>query len=102
MMSRRSIMLGATAAAALGAGRPHAGAQTNAWTIDPKDFNSLLKVLEEVKRLGFEGFETSFRNVEGRFGNARTASEELKRTGLRFFGVHIFLLQYDPEAAIAP
>jgi sugar phosphate isomerase/epimerase len=40
--------------------------------------------------------------VEGQFLNARTAREELKKTGLRFFGVHIFLLQYDPEAAIAP
>jgi sugar phosphate isomerase/epimerase len=101
MMSRRSLVLGA-AGTALGAGRPHPGTQTNAWTIDPKDFGTFIKVLATVKRLGFEGFETSFRNVQERFGSTETAREEIKKTGLRFFGVHIFLLEYDQETAIAP
>jgi len=100
MIRRRAVLLGAPGA--LAAGKPHAGAQTNAWTIDTNDFKSLLGVLGSVKRLGFEGFETSFRNVEGQFANAQTARDQLKRTELRFFGVHIFLLQYDAQASIAP
>ena len=100
MMSRRSLVLGA-AGAAMAANKIHAGTQTNAWKIDPKDFNSLLEVLSAVKRLGFDGYETSFRNVEAQFGNSQ-AREQLKKTGLRFFGVHIFLLEYEPETSIAP
>jgi inosose dehydratase len=101
MMSRRSLMLGA-GGAALGATKVHAGAQTNAWTIDGKDLNSLLHVLGSMKRLGFEGFETSFRNVQAQFDKPQPAREELKKTGLRFFGVHVFLLQYDPQTSIGP
>jgi sugar phosphate isomerase/epimerase len=101
MLSRRSLLLGA-AGTTFAAGKPHAGAQTNAFPIDPKNFQSLLDVLGTLKRLGFEGFETAFRNVEAQFGSAKTAREQLKKTELRFFGVHIFLLQYDPEFAIAP
>src|SRR5205823_13154430 len=99
MMSRRSLLLGVPGAA-LGGTKPHAGAQTNAWTIDPKDFNSLLQVLAEVKRLGFEGFETSFRNVQAQFAKPQPARDELKKTGLRFFGVHVFLPEYDPHTSI--
>jgi sugar phosphate isomerase/epimerase len=101
MMSRRSLVLGA-AGTALGAGKPHLGTQTNAWPIDPQDFSSFLQVLAEVKRLGFEGFETSFRNVQERFVNPKQGFGDLRRTGLRFFGVHIFLLEYDQETSIAP
>jgi sugar phosphate isomerase/epimerase len=101
MMSRRSLMLGATGAA-LGAAKPHAGAQTNAWTIDPKDLNSLLQVLRTVKRLGFEGFETSFRNVQAQFDHPQAASDEFRKIGLQFFGVHVFLTAYDPQTSIGP
>jgi sugar phosphate isomerase/epimerase len=101
-MTRRTLILGGAAIAAFGASKAHAGTQTNAWTIDPKDFKSLLTVLNSAKRLGFEGFETAFRNVEAQFPNADAARAELKKTELRFFGVHIFLQQYDPETAIAP
>ena len=80
MMSRRSLVLGATGAA-LGAAKAHAGAQTNAWTIDPKDLNSLLQVLAAMKRLGFEGFETSFRNVQAQFDQPQPARDELKKIG---------------------
>jgi inosose dehydratase len=101
MMSRRSLVLGIPGAA-LGAARAHAGAQTNAWTIDAEDLNSLLRVLAEIKRLGFEGFETGFRNVQAQFDKPQAAADELKKTGLRFFGVHVFLLEYDAQTSIGP
>src|SRR5262249_5795114 len=80
----------------------HAGAQTNAWTINPQDLYSLLRVLSVMKGLGFEGFETSFRNVQAQFDKPRAAADELRKTGLRFFGVHVFLLEYDRQTSIGP
>ncbi len=84
-------------------GTLHAGCQTNAWAINPADFSSLLTVLNTIKRLGFEGFETGFRNVEQQFGNTAPARAQIEKTGLQFFGVHIFLgNQYDPQTSIPP
>jgi sugar phosphate isomerase/epimerase len=78
------------------------GCQTNAWRIDPKDFNQVLAVLERLKELGFEGFETGFRNVQGQFENVDDARRKIEKTGLQFFGAHIFLEKYDPQTHIPP
>jgi sugar phosphate isomerase/epimerase len=78
------------------------GCQTNAWRINPAEFSELLGVLAKLKSLGFDGFETSFRNVQGQFDRAAEASRKLNATGLKFFGVHIFLDKYDDRTQIAP
>lgn len=78
------------------------GCQTNAWRIDPNNFNNLLQVLDKLKELGYEGFETGFRNVQGRFADAAVARKQLEQSGLQFLGCHIFLDQYDPNTRIAP
>ena len=101
MITRRAVVLGVPMAATA-EHRVHPGAQTNAWTIDPQDFNSLLQVLAAVKRLGFEGFETGFRNVQAQFARPQAARARLQETGLRFFGVHVFLQAYDPQTGIGP
>ncbi len=82
----------------------HLGAQTNAWRIDPKDFNSFLAVLEQIHQVGYEGFETGFANVMPQFSHAVEARRRIANTGLRFFGIHIFLPpdRYDPRTKIAP
>lgn len=67
------------------------GAQTNAWAIDPTNFGSLLAVLDQIKQLGYAGFETGFRNLIPEFDSAETARRRLADTGLAFFGIHIFL-----------
>ncbi|MCX6553049.1 MAG: sugar phosphate isomerase/epimerase [Acidobacteria bacterium] len=89
--------LGAAAAAG-----PRIGCQTNAWAFLPGDFAKFLEVLGAQKSLGFEGFETSFRNVQGQYADAPAARVRLEQTGLAFFGVHIFLNEYDPQTRIAP
>ena len=100
-MTRRALLMGAPMALTAAA-RVHAGAQTNAWTIDAKNPASLLDVLAALKRMGFEGFETSFRNVQETFAHPRPARARLHDSGLRFFGVHVFLQEYDPRDGIGP
>jgi sugar phosphate isomerase/epimerase len=70
------------------------GCQTNAWRI--ADFPAFAHALERIRFFGFDGFETSFRNI------ANLTRTQVEQTGLQFFGVHIFLLDYDPETLIAP
>ncbi len=78
------------------------GCQTNAWRIDPANFDSLLSVLTKLKELGYAGFETGYRNIETQFANAPAARKLIEQSGLTFFGTHIFLEKYDPLTNIAP
>lgn len=104
-MSRRSL-LASVSAVAMGraAARPKVflGAQTNAWEIDPANFDTLLDVLEKIRRIGYAGFETGFRNLVAQEGNPAPARKRIEVVGLEFFGVHIFLSQYDEKTGIAP
>jgi sugar phosphate isomerase/epimerase len=105
-VTRRDILKSAAALAALPAAgknslHVHLGVQTNAWPVRAQDFSSLLGVLEKIKGYGYEGFETGYANVQGQFENAAAAKAKLEQTGLKFFGVHIFLLKYDSETNIA-
>ncbi len=116
MFSRRDFLFSAaggmvTAAAAMPAGMGASGGapagvmigcQTNAWRINPQDFDQVLGVLRRLKELGFDGFETSFRNVQGQFGDAAGARRKIEAVGLRFLGCHIFLDQYDTQTMVAP
>jgi inosose dehydratase len=107
-LSRRdflySLPAGAGLAAALpmtkAASGPRFGCQTNAWAIKPNDFGSFLEVLGKIKNLGFEAFETSFRNVQSEYSKAESARGQFAKIGLACFGVHIFLNEYDPETLI--
>lgn len=110
MLSRREFFAAAPVTAGLTAtllsapprsARVKIGCQTNAWRIDPNNFDDLLQVLGKLKELGYDGFETGFRNVQGRFADA-AARARIEKSGLRFLGCHIFLDQYDPQTRIAP
>ncbi|HEX4950576.1 MAG TPA: sugar phosphate isomerase/epimerase family protein [Blastocatellia bacterium] len=78
------------------------GCQTNAWRIDPRDWSQVLTVLAKLKELGYDGFETGFRNIQPQFGNIAAARAQIEKTGLQFFGCHIFLDKYDEQTNIAP
>ena len=107
-MSRRTFLstlpVGAMLAtrSSAAAAAPRLGCQTNAWPIKPGDFSGFLGVLGDLKALGFEGFETSFRNVQGQYADAAPARARIEQTGVAFFGVHIFLTEYDPRTRVAP
>jgi inosose dehydratase len=81
-------------------GQIHVGCQTNAWPVDPSRSETLFATLEEIHQLGFSGFETGFRNIlplADQRGNLHRHHH-----GLTFFGVHIFLHEYDAETRLAP
>lgn len=80
----------------------HLGCQTNAWAVNPRDFANVLAIIQKLKDYGYDGFETGFANVQGQFDDAAGAKARLDAIGLKFFGVHIFLMQYDPIAHVAP
>jgi len=78
--------------------------QLNAFPIDPKQFKTFTDTLVQIKGVGYQGFESSFRNVSEQFSAPGEARRSIEATGLTFFGVHIFLAteKYDPETKIAP
>jgi len=103
MITRRGFLSAAAATAtAFGAGKVRPGCQTNAWEIDPNDFSRVLEVLRNIRKLGYDGFETGFRNLLGQEKTLDAAKAAIDQTGLRLIGVHIFLLDYDRETGIAP
>jgi len=113
-MSRRAFLITIPAGAALvhpdhargqsarPAAGPRIGCQTNAWPIKAGDFDQFLAVLRTLKSLGFDGFETTFRNVQSQYPNAAAARKQIESIGLACFGIHIFLTEYDPATRIAP
>jgi len=81
----------------------HFGVQLNAFPIDPKRFDTFLDVLHQVKQVGYQGFESSYRNVSAQFANPAPARRSIEQTGLTFFGIHIFFpdSMYDKSTHIA-
>lgn len=108
-LSRRAFLCTIPAGTVLAAAWPAAaapalrfGCQTNAWPLKPGDFNQFIDVLATLKSLQFEGFETSFRNVQAQYASPAEARARIEKSGLAFFGVHVFLVQYDPVTRVAP
>lgn len=78
------------------------GCQTNAWPIKPADPNTFFSALQDIRELGFTGFETGFRNLEPHAADFTSFRQRIADSGLTFFAVHIFLTQYDPTSYVAP
>ncbi|HEV2133330.1 MAG TPA: sugar phosphate isomerase/epimerase [Terracidiphilus sp.] len=81
----------------------HFGVQLNAFPIDPHRFQSFLEVLGQIKQVGYQGFESSFRNLQPQFAHPAPARHSIEQTGLTFFGIHIFFPDpgYDQATRIA-
>jgi inosose dehydratase len=120
-MNRRSFMQTLYTAAALSAtesiftgaawaregkspGQIRFGAQTNAWTIDPKNPDSFLSVLNQIKQVGYAGFETGFFNLINDFDSPQQAADRITATGLDFIGIHIAIPfdKTDPASHLPP
>ena len=98
MLNRREFIAGIAVAATAGEpARLRAACQTNAWKMDDPPYPTLLQALAAIKKLGFDGFETGYRNVEATFADPKAAKAEIQQTGLRFFACHIFRSQYEAK-----
>lgn len=73
------------------------GCQANGFPYKQGDFPGLLKALDEMKRLGYVGFECNYRFLEGEFGRIATAREQIERSGVKFFGAHASMEQMRGE-----
>jgi inosose dehydratase len=80
------------------------GAQTNAWAIDPARFDTFLGVLDQIKKVGYAGFETGFFNLRPQFKSPEAARSSIAKSGLTFFGIHIAipLERNDPATKLPP
>ena len=77
--------------------------QLNAFPIDPNRFETFLAALNQVKQIGYQGFESGFRNLSPQFQAPEMARRNIERSGLTFFGIHIFFPNplYDQTTRIA-
>ena len=76
--------------------------QTNAWPFE-SGLAGLIPVLKTIKSLGFQGYETSYRNVQEAFSDPKPARAQLEETGLTCAGVHIAGPSlYEPDTGIPP
>jgi sugar phosphate isomerase/epimerase len=80
------------------------GAQTNAWAIDPARFDTFLGVLDQIKKIGYAGFETGFFNLRPHFKSPEPARSSIAKSGLTFFGIHIAIPfdRNDPATHLPP
>ena len=79
------------------------GVQLNAFPIDPSRFETFLAALDQVKQVGYQGFECGFRNLSPQFAAPQMARRKIEQSGLTFFGIHIFFPNplYDQTTRIA-
>jgi inosose dehydratase len=80
------------------------GAQTNAWAIDPKDLNSFFGVLDQIRKIGYAGFETGYFNLSNFFDSPQQAASRIAGSGLAFTGIHIAIPfdKTDPATHLPP
>ena len=72
---------------------PRVGCQANGYPLKAGDFPALLRALENMKTLGYIGFECNTRFVEGQFGRVAEARREIEKTGVEFIGAHYSMKQ---------
>ncbi len=78
------------------ADRLHIGAQTNAWGVPIKNYDQLLRILENLVQLGYQGFETNFLALESHAGEAARCRRDFESRKIRFVAPHCpFTKLYD-------
>ncbi len=94
--------LSRSAIAAPPATRMRLACQTNAWPF-VGGLKGLIPVLETIRSLGFQGYETSYRNVQEAFSDPMPARAQLEETGLTCAGIHVAAPDlYEPDTCIPP
>jgi len=98
-MTRRTLIATIVPAMALAQKpQPKAGCQANGFPIKVGDFPGLLAALNQMRELGYTGFECNQRFVRTQFGNASEARKQIEKTGMRFFGAHTSMNESKPDS----
>src|SRR5215467_10842150 len=91
-MNRRQLLIGFAGMLA-GAQAPKVGCQTNGYPLEAGDFPALLRALDNLRSIGYTGFECNVRFVEAQFGRASEARKEIEKVGVEFIGGHYSMKQ---------
>ena len=80
------------------------GAQTNAWPIDAKSLDSFFGVLQQIKSVGYAGFETGYFNLVDHSSSAAEVKRRISEIELTFFAMHVAIpfTKCDPETLLPP
>ncbi len=73
------------------------GCQANAWPLEEGNFDQLITVIRNIKRLGYVGFECNIRFVRSQFDHASEARTKLETSGVQFIGAHMSMQLATPE-----
>lgn len=69
------------------------GCQANAWPLKEGDFDQLIDAIQDMKKLGYVGFECNLRFVRGQFPQSSEARKRIEDTGVQFIGAHMSVQQ---------
>lgn len=101
-MFRRELLLAPCPLLAQRLTRISVGCQTNAWNVNGADYLSSVQVWSKIRELGYSGIQTDYRNLEQHFDRGGDIGSQVRRMGLRLYGVHIRLEEYDAETGLPP
>jgi len=68
--------------------RIHLGAQTNSWGVPIKPYSRLLDLVENMGKIGYEGFETNFANLETQEREAAQTRRDFEMRHCRLVASH--------------
>lgn len=69
-------------------GRLHFGVQTNAWGVPIRSYDELLRILDELARLRYTGFETNVRTLEPYFSQAAKCRRDFEARHVRLIALY--------------
>lgn len=81
-------------------GRLRFGVQTNAWGVPIRSYDQLLRILDDLARLRYTGFETNVRTLEPHFSQAAKCRRDFEARHVRLIALYNSAVLY-PRAKIA-
>ena len=89
-LKRREFLGGLLAASgAFAASGIRVGCQTRIYGVPIKDTQRLLSILDDLRAIGYEGFETNFASLEASFADPAPLRVEFEKRGVPLIGLHM-------------
>lgn len=68
--------------------RLHMGAQTGAWGVPIEKYDDLLRILDTLAQLGYEGFETNYKSLTAQFATAAACRKDFEARHMRLSALY--------------